>query len=181
MHRDRAACCTAPSGPAAGASTRGAARTTAATWSRCTSPRSACAAATAARASGSTSAARPRCPGLYAAGDMACVPHNYLLGALTYGKICARERAATTSASVERRPALDERLRSPSERARVFAPLARPNGIPHHQYRVQGAAPGQRLPAAAQERALAWSRAWSTSCARREELEELGRRRARTS
>ena len=24
-------------------------------------------------------------PGLYAAGDMACVPHNYLLGALTYG------------------------------------------------------------------------------------------------
>jgi succinate dehydrogenase/fumarate reductase flavoprotein subunit len=28
-------------------------------------------------------------PGLYAAGDMACVPHNYLLGALVYGQICA--------------------------------------------------------------------------------------------
>ena len=28
-------------------------------------------------------------PGLYAAGDMACVPHNYLLGALTCGQICA--------------------------------------------------------------------------------------------
>ena len=27
--------------------------------------------------------------GLYAAGDMACVPHNYLLGAMTYGEICA--------------------------------------------------------------------------------------------
>ena len=29
-------------------------------------------------------------PGLYAAGDMASVPHNYMLGAFTYGNICAR-------------------------------------------------------------------------------------------
>jgi succinate dehydrogenase/fumarate reductase flavoprotein subunit len=28
--------------------------------------------------------------GLYAAGDMASVPHNYMLGAFTYGNICAR-------------------------------------------------------------------------------------------
>jgi len=27
--------------------------------------------------------------GLYAAGDMASVPHNYMLGAFTYGNICA--------------------------------------------------------------------------------------------
>ena len=29
-------------------------------------------------------------PGLYAAGDMASVPHGYMLGAFTYGKICGR-------------------------------------------------------------------------------------------
>lgn len=32
--------------------------------------------------------------GLYAAGDMACVPHNYLLGALTHGKLSAVRRVA---------------------------------------------------------------------------------------
>src|SRR3984957_4991703 len=29
-------------------------------------------------------------PGIFAAGDMASVPHGYMLGAFTYGKICAR-------------------------------------------------------------------------------------------
>lgn len=29
-------------------------------------------------------------PGLYAAGDMACVPHNYMVGAFVYGDIAAR-------------------------------------------------------------------------------------------
>ena len=29
-------------------------------------------------------------PGLYAAGDMASVPHGYMLGAFTYGKFCGR-------------------------------------------------------------------------------------------
>src|SRR3954470_120929 len=36
-------------------------------------------------------------PGLYAAGDMACVPHNYLLGALVYGQICAENAVAYSS------------------------------------------------------------------------------------
>ena len=93
-------------------------------------------------------------PGLYAAGDMACVPHNYLLGALTYGKICARARARLLPARrrTTEPAASDERSRSHAERARVLAPLLAPDGIPHHQYRVQGPPLGQRLPAAAQDR-----------------------------
>jgi succinate dehydrogenase/fumarate reductase flavoprotein subunit len=70
-------------------------------------------------------------PGLYAAGDMACVPHNYLLGALTYGRICA-ENALRYLREVDP-PALDAAFVE-EERARVLAPLARPGGIPHHQY-----------------------------------------------
>jgi succinate dehydrogenase/fumarate reductase flavoprotein subunit len=70
-------------------------------------------------------------PGLYAAGDMACVPHNYLLGALTYGKICA-ENALDYVSNVELSVGLDAQIEA--ERRRVFAPLERPNGIPHHQF-----------------------------------------------
>jgi succinate dehydrogenase/fumarate reductase flavoprotein subunit len=70
-------------------------------------------------------------PGLYSAGDMACVPHNYLLGALTYGKLCA-EHALAYVAGVGQAGALDDQIAD--ERARVLAPLSRPGGIPHHQY-----------------------------------------------
>jgi succinate dehydrogenase/fumarate reductase flavoprotein subunit len=75
-------------------------------------------------------------PGLYAAGDMACVPHNYLLGALVYGKICAdralayvREQAPDAALALERQADQIE-----AERKRIFAPLGRQNGIPQHQY-----------------------------------------------
>jgi succinate dehydrogenase/fumarate reductase flavoprotein subunit len=70
-------------------------------------------------------------PGLYAAGDMACVPHNYLLGALTYGEICADNAAVyikDVPEAVLRSEAVEE------ERARVLGPLSRPKGLPHHQY-----------------------------------------------
>src|SRR5204863_6499295 len=70
-------------------------------------------------------------PGLYAAGDMACVPHNYLLGAMTYGRICA-ENALAYLGQVDE-PRLD-RDAIDAERERVHAPLARPTGVPHHQY-----------------------------------------------
>jgi succinate dehydrogenase/fumarate reductase flavoprotein subunit len=75
-------------------------------------------------------------PGLYAAGDMACVPHNYLLGALTYGKICAS--SALEYASGVDAPALDTDAVE-AERRRVLAPLSRPRGIPHQQleYKVR--------------------------------------------
>jgi succinate dehydrogenase/fumarate reductase flavoprotein subunit len=71
-------------------------------------------------------------PGLYAAGDMACVPHNYLLGALTYGKLCAKN-ALEYTARVDP-GAGDTEQQVERERERVFAPLSRPNGIPHHQF-----------------------------------------------
>ena len=69
--------------------------------------------------------------GLYSAGDMACVPHNYLLGALTYGKLCA-QHALSYIEGVGPSGDLDAQIAA--ERERVFAPLSRPNGIPHHQY-----------------------------------------------
>ena len=70
-------------------------------------------------------------PGLYAAGDMAAVPHNYLLGALTYGKICATSALAFIARTAE--PRLDEAAVA-LESQRILAPLSRPTGVPHHQY-----------------------------------------------
>jgi succinate dehydrogenase/fumarate reductase flavoprotein subunit len=67
--------------------------------------------------------------GLYAAGDMASVPHNYMLGAFTYGNICARN-------ALEYLPTVDYGRVDDGlvqrERERVLAPLKRPNGIPAH-------------------------------------------------
>ncbi|MFJ4156447.1 fumarate reductase/succinate dehydrogenase flavoprotein subunit [Pseudomonas sp. NPDC089752] len=68
--------------------------------------------------------------GLYAAGDMAAVPHNYMLGAFAYGwfagvnaahYVAGRELAEVDVAQVER------------ERERVFAPLHREHGLPPAQ------------------------------------------------
>ncbi|WP_206668779.1 fumarate reductase/succinate dehydrogenase flavoprotein subunit [Lacisediminimonas profundi] len=69
-------------------------------------------------------------PGLYAAGDMAAVPHNYMLGAFTYGwfagtnaaqRASAVELSAVDAGQVER------------ERQRVYAPLLRTEGLPPQQ------------------------------------------------
>ncbi len=69
-------------------------------------------------------------PGLYAAGDMACVPHNYLLGALTYGQ-SARKTPPNTSKSWGR-------AKSPTTRSTRNAVASsarwRAQGLPHHQY-----------------------------------------------
>jgi succinate dehydrogenase/fumarate reductase flavoprotein subunit len=70
-------------------------------------------------------------PGLYAAGDMACVPHNYLLGALVYGQVAA-ENAAHYCAGVDLAPLSADAVAA--ERQRIFAPLSRPRGLPPHQY-----------------------------------------------
>src|SRR5579863_10102699 len=65
-------------------------------------------------------------PALYAAGDMAAVPHNYMLGAFTYGWF-AGENAADYVAGREHAP-LDEALVA-AERARALAPLERESGL----------------------------------------------------
>ena len=69
-------------------------------------------------------------PGLYAAGDLACVPHNYMLGAFVYGKL-AGEAAAARCADIELAD-LDE-TQVDIERARVWAPLNRQDGLPPSQ------------------------------------------------
>jgi succinate dehydrogenase/fumarate reductase flavoprotein subunit len=68
-------------------------------------------------------------PGLYAAGDMASVPHNYMLGAFTYGSICARN-ALDHIAQAE--PGRIDDGEVAFERRRVLAPLNRPDGIQPH-------------------------------------------------
>lgn len=74
--------------------------------------------------------ARTTVPGLYAAGDLACVPHNYMLGAFVYGAI-AGEDAAAYCADVDM-PELDD-AEVAAERARVRAPLERTDGITPYQ------------------------------------------------
>jgi len=64
--------------------------------------------------------------GLYAAGDMAAVPHNYMLGAFTYGWF-AGSNAAEYIASRDF-TALDQEQIS-RERERVYAPLQRDQGL----------------------------------------------------
>lgn len=69
-------------------------------------------------------------PGLYAAGDLACVPHNYMLGAFVYGKF-AGESAAEFAAG-RTLAAVDEQQVA-QEAARVLAPLNNPDGLPPAQ------------------------------------------------
>ncbi|AKC71245.1 fumarate reductase/succinate dehydrogenase flavoprotein subunit [Pandoraea oxalativorans] len=69
-------------------------------------------------------------PGLYSAGDMAAVPHNYMLGAFTYGWF-AGEHAAERVGGAEF-AALDA-AQVDAERTRIFAPLYRAHGLPPAQ------------------------------------------------
>jgi succinate dehydrogenase/fumarate reductase flavoprotein subunit len=69
-------------------------------------------------------------PGLYAAGDMACVPHNYMIGAFVYGDIAGEHAAAfATSAG---RPALPEDQIAAAHEL-VYRPLSNPDGPPQPQ------------------------------------------------
>lgn len=70
-------------------------------------------------------------PGLYGAGDMASIPHSYMLGAFVYGEICG-ENAAEYIQGREL-PELDEQYIL-SERDRILAPLNRTDGIPPNQF-----------------------------------------------
>lgn len=109
-------------------------------------------------------------PGLYAAGDMACVPHSYLLGALTFGKLSALS-ALEYSRSVEAAPLPADSVEL--ERKRVFAPLERPNGIPHHQfeYKVRRLVNDYLQPPKSGHRLAAGLAHFERA---REELEEVG-------
>ncbi|MBH3404600.1 fumarate reductase/succinate dehydrogenase flavoprotein subunit [Pseudomonas glycinae] len=68
--------------------------------------------------------------GLYSAGDMAAVPHNYMLGAFTYGWF-AGSNAAEFVAGREFSALDAEQIAK--EKARVYAPLDREHGLPPAQ------------------------------------------------
>jgi succinate dehydrogenase/fumarate reductase flavoprotein subunit len=74
--------------------------------------------------------ARTTVPGLYAAGDMASVPHNYMLGAFTNGAV-AGEDAIDFAGEVD----FDDYDRDAIglEQERVLAPTRREDGIPPNQ------------------------------------------------
>ncbi|MET0339896.1 MAG: fumarate reductase/succinate dehydrogenase flavoprotein subunit [Polyangiales bacterium] len=74
--------------------------------------------------------ARTTVPGLHAAGDLACVPHNYMLGAFVYGKL-AGESSAEFAAS-HAHAAIDA-AQIEAERQRVLGPLLRDKGLPPNQ------------------------------------------------
>ncbi len=74
--------------------------------------------------------ARTTVPGLYAAGDMANVPHNYMLGAFTNGAV-AGEHAIDLAAQVDFAAFDDGDVTL--ERERVLAPTRREDGIPPNQ------------------------------------------------
>lgn len=74
--------------------------------------------------------ARTTIKGLYAAGDMANVPHNYMLGAFTNGAIAGED--AIDYASEVDFSSVDE-SEVAAERERVLAPTKRTDGIPPNQ------------------------------------------------
>ncbi|MCJ2129819.1 fumarate reductase/succinate dehydrogenase flavoprotein subunit [Methylobacterium sp. E-045] len=74
--------------------------------------------------------ARTTVPGLYAAGDMANVPHSYMLGAFTNGAI-AGEHAIDRAAEIDWPEVSAEDIAR--ERDRVLAPTRREDGIPPNQ------------------------------------------------
>lgn len=69
-------------------------------------------------------------PGLYAAGDMASVPHNYMIGAFVFGRL-AGANAVEYGRDLEHLEPDSDFLAA--EQQRVYAPLTRPDGIPHTQ------------------------------------------------
>ncbi len=69
-------------------------------------------------------------PGLYAAGDMALVPHNYMIGAFVYGDIAGENASVYSRGSA--RPALPED-QIEAAHALIYRPLSNPDGPPQQQ------------------------------------------------
>jgi succinate dehydrogenase/fumarate reductase flavoprotein subunit len=64
--------------------------------------------------------------GLYAAGDCASVPHNYMLGAFVYGKICGENAADYCTGTGVSAHDVDAQT---AEAQRILAPLSRGEGL----------------------------------------------------
>ncbi|BBZ44688.1 fumarate reductase/succinate dehydrogenase flavoprotein subunit [Mycobacterium parmense] len=75
--------------------------------------------------------ARTTVPGLYAAGDLACVPHNYMIGAFVFGDLAGTHAAGTRGevGAPQRLP--QDQLRAAHEL--IYRPLRHPDGPPQPQ------------------------------------------------
>jgi succinate dehydrogenase/fumarate reductase flavoprotein subunit len=73
---------------------------------------------------------RTTVPGLYAIGDLACMPHGYMLGAFVYGKIAGQHAAEHCPSWALPDLDLDQVA---AERERILAPVRRDDGIPPTQ------------------------------------------------
>ncbi|MEB3359013.1 MAG: fumarate reductase/succinate dehydrogenase flavoprotein subunit [Synechococcales bacterium] len=69
-------------------------------------------------------------PGLYAAGDMAGVPHNYMIGAFVYGRIAGQNAMEYVQGLEHMEP---DAAFLAAEKARIYRPLEQPEGVPHTQ------------------------------------------------
>ena len=74
--------------------------------------------------------ARTTIPGLYAVGDMASVPHNYMLGAFVNGGFAGTDAAAYCAETAM--PDLDAGMLT-AEQERVLAPTRRDDGLTPHE------------------------------------------------
>jgi succinate dehydrogenase/fumarate reductase flavoprotein subunit/HEAT repeat protein len=75
--------------------------------------------------------ARTTVPGLYAAGDLACVPHNYMIGAFVYGDLAGEHAASTVADTVAPQELPQDQLKEAHEL--VYRPLRQPEGPPQPQ------------------------------------------------
>jgi succinate dehydrogenase/fumarate reductase flavoprotein subunit/HEAT repeat protein len=72
--------------------------------------------------------ARTTVPGLYAAGDLACVPHNYMIGAFVFGDLAGADAAGLDVALVT---LPEDQIAAAHEL--IYRPLSNPDGPPQPQ------------------------------------------------
>lgn len=75
--------------------------------------------------------ARTTVPGLYAAGDLACVPHNYMIGAFVFGDLAGEHAASTVTETAAPQHLPQDQLRAAHEL--IYRPLRHQDGPPQPQ------------------------------------------------
>ncbi|MEU8899162.1 fumarate reductase/succinate dehydrogenase flavoprotein subunit [Nocardia sp. NPDC048505] len=75
--------------------------------------------------------ARTTVPGLYAAGDLACVPHNYMIGAFVFGDLAGAHAAGTRTEVPAPVDLPQDQLAAAHEL--IYRPLRQPDGPPQPQ------------------------------------------------
>ncbi|HEX3489857.1 MAG TPA: fumarate reductase/succinate dehydrogenase flavoprotein subunit [Streptosporangiaceae bacterium] len=77
--------------------------------------------------------ARTTVPGLYAAGDVACVPHNYMIGAFVFGDLAGADAARLAAEAGHRSTVSLPQDQVAAAHELIYAPLRRPSGPPQPQ------------------------------------------------